>query len=874
MDTRPPLRHLQASRRGPSCRLAFVAFSLIALLGMHCTHGSIARSAGKVPTSQEIESAVHALGDAKFGVRQEASRFLWEAGRTAEPALDRALQSEDAEVVDRVQRVLRRFRYGIYCDTPDEVVELIGQYRFGKGTTKATVLKALRDMGEIATLLTLVRSEADEGRRNQLLGGLLKDLDAIVGRLFIDGEWTKAEQLLRVGTLTDKGIRDHAAYLVLRGGIDRQIDELRRRAAEDSLSGDAKRNNTKQLAYCLRAKGDLQGALAAAEHAEDDTLTEGLLFELGRWNDLADRYEAVANNLGLQLIYGGIVHLGYLAAYHRLSGNVEPCDRAVASIKKLAKSKSNKVGYCAEALMINDRLGDALELFKKHDSTSEFETLCLQYRFGEALALAGMEDPGRLPSSWFDEPDKSSTERPTDRDRFDLKLTLGKTLVQLGHRETAVELFSQLAQTAEENNPIALRIICRNEIEAGLKDEAFGHAAAALSGPWRAEILHSVFPDDGDVAEDLCRILRMERAADSPSVFLHRIRELLDPSDQVDVADDGWKDDVMRVERESQRLTQASRVKCLLALAETCVTHDHRTMARQYFEKANKEAPSATVMIRLGDLCRRDELWKDAADWYRKAWHADRSKPVALYLQGRALIRAGKSDEGRMLIEAARLIPLGNAETRCEFGEQLHERGFEEEALAQWELTVRTGEPQVWPVHRAAECLGLQTVGKDDLQAAEYLQRPLLKCLQSSTAKWEIGDYLRRVYLIHKLRARGLLAAGRAEEAAAEIELARSTLPGRIELAMELVPMLEAAGRRAEADELFARVYDVNDKVCTQFASAAGFHHDLAVLGAQCGRRLDESLKHAERAVALFPDNRAYLDTLIDIRQHLALESP
>ncbi|KKK74871.1 hypothetical protein LCGC14_2879440, partial [marine sediment metagenome] len=86
-------------------------------------------------------------------------------------------------------------------------------------------------------------------------------------------------------------------------------------------------------------------------------------------------------------------------------------------------------------------------------------------------------------------------------------------------------------------------------------------------------------------------------------------------------------------------------------------------------------------------------------------------------------------------------------------------------------------------------------------------------------------------------------------------------------LALDLVPLLEKADRHAEADDLLAKVFDVNRQVCARFTNAASYHHDLATLAVGCGRRLDQGLEYAQRAVALSPENQAYLDTLGEIQK-------
>ena len=587
------------------------------------------------PAAEQIERAIEALGNEDFEVREQASELLWRAGRAAGPALSKALHSRDPEVAARAGRILRQFQYGVFPDTPAEVVTLIGRYRFGTEAARLAVLKELLAKGEITTLLTL-----------------LKDVP----------------------------------------------------------------------------------------------------------------------------------------------------------------------------------------------------------------------DPRGPSAPWFAEPGPGAeTNAAQRRERFSMGLLVASMLLRLNEREQAADLFTQLAQEARNDNNLSLQSLCEAEYRLGLTDQALQHAAVVLSSGWNTSLLRTLFPECQDTAAVWWRFFCQKYPQEPHEITLRRMRRFLPPAPPIDSPDDDGGRLVAEAQTALQELGDADRGKWLAAIGETCLARGEPRPAQDCFLLAAHLAPSAASLTRLGDLAAADTQWDDAARWYRSAWEADRTQPTPLYLQGRSLVQAGRQSEGRTLIEAARLLPLGNAQTRSAFAEDLERRGLTDEALRQWQVTLRTGELQSPAVNQAAQRLGDAAVGKDDLQAAAYWQWPLLRCLRTSTGNLGIEGYLRRAHLIHKTRARGLLAAGRIDEALEEIRLSRAALPGEVELVLELVPLLEKAGRHPDAEGLFADAFAVIQAVCNDFPKSAAHHHDLARLAAGCRRRLDEALEHASQAVALDPKNPTYLGTLAEL---------
>jgi tetratricopeptide (TPR) repeat protein len=215
-------------------------------------------------------------------------------------------------------------------------------------------------------------------------------------------------------------------------------------------------------------------------------------------------------------------------------------------------------------------------------------------------------------------------------------------------------------------------------------------------------------------------------------------------------------------------------------------------------------------------------------------------------------------------MQLARMLPLADGAKRRALADGLKERKLTEQAVAEWELVLRSTAFRDWYGSNASLNLGNTLSGKDQLAAAANWEALALSVLKTSSSFLEVDGYLQLPHLVHKSRARGLLAEGKHAEALENLRISQAAYPGNIDLAEDLIPELEAAGQRGAADDLFAKVFLPNEQVCADFPDNASAHNNLAWLAARSGRKLDEALLHARRAVALEPENAAYLDTLAE----------
>ena len=826
----------------------------------------------KPPTEAEIANAVRDLGSGRFAVRERASKILWEAGALAEPALKEAAKNSDAEVSSRAKAILEKFDWGIYPDTPKEVLDQIQAFRAGDKNARTAAIGELIRMRPVrfATLRKLLAHEENPDTRLELYQRMAHEARQAVPELLGNGDVAGAEELLETclyGSV-EESATDYAAFQFLRGTLDKAVARFEKERAVGGASGD---RAAEVLVYLYRVKRDWPKALKAAEQTKKEDLIEAVLWEAGDWKALAKRPK-VNQGLGNEA--------GLYAAYERLAGNAAKFDEAVADIKKAADAAGddrNEVRMAADALLLNGRAEDALKLLldKKRNLALTFDLLCAQMRFKEAFALV----------------DAARDEDTDPGERSEIEVRRARMLYMLGDRDSALQLFRKLAESIKEPSDLQLaRTLVRTEARLGLKELAGDHAARAIDKLGKAgardgfsQLLEPVFDRNKDVAETWWLALRAAAPDDDPAAVMKRVREVLGgkagkelPARLAVLEKAASPFPGGRVPRELMKpvpntieLQEPANIwtaRKQRAAAEAYLAAGQEGKAEELFAKAAETSTLASDWLRLGDVRFEHKRYREAAEAYRKAWLADKAQPLGLYLQGRALVRAGDDKEGKRLIELAHWLPLGNEYLRGELADELGKRNWPEAARKEAETVLRTGWYRHWYVGNVLSQMARVAVHqKDYFRAAEYYERGVVGCLKTGANFVESSAYLAVPEAVRINRARGLLAQGKLDEAAREAEASLKVMPGNVDLVIALVPELDAKGRKKEADALFNRVRDAFEKLCKDYPNGAWAHNSAAWMMALCRRDLDSGLKHASRAAELEPKNAGYLDTLAEV---------
>lgn len=791
----------------------------------------------KPPTKEEIAELVKGLASDSFQEREKASKGLWKAGQSAEPALRQVLKDGDAEAVRRARDILDKFDWGLYPDTPEAVANLIDQYRSGTDENRPAVVTKLLDQGGagFTALMKIAAAEKAPEAKALIWQQLAADMPRLAGGLLADGQEARLEQVLEQG-LAGEGEQPHAnyaAYLMVRGKLDDKLRDWQKKAG---AAPDKKAALT--LAYLCRAKGDLAGARKYAEKAAHSALLTTVLAEQEDWRALLKHIDAEP------LPKEEAPH-GLRLACVRLSGDRDGFD---AEVRKLAAEPPGTVGL--STLLLNGRVEEAMTMLEKNNQHfTAAELLTARLRFREAL----------------DEADKTSAAKggdPITAAQFKAGL-----LARLGERKKAREVFDKLAKDAKpEEGAGALQSAMVAEYNSGFKDEAFARAAgllAKMAEEDAAGLVNLLFQttDIETGVDPWWKFLRRTYPKDDAAATLKRLRDLLGRKMPARDAAALLKDMV----EEAAKLKPEEKEPVLHCAADTCRALGRDDLLEGYLEKWAAAGGDARAWQRLGDISADNKRWKEAAERYKKAWEKDRGSALPLYLHGRALVQAGQEKEGRKWIEAAEVLPLGSEEKRAALAEGLAEHGLDEAAGKEWErlgrlsLLIGPYEPVV------ARALAEKAVaGKDYLKAATYYRREALHYLGQPGYE-DVEGHLWLLAAERRYRARGLAAAGRLEDMRKEVKTVLDVESGHIDLTIDVVSELTKRGQKKEADELFARVYAVHDAVCKEYPKSGWSHNNTAWLAVRCKRDLDAALEHARKGVELEPDNAGHLDTLAEV---------
>src|SRR5262249_3757566 len=145
--------------------------------------------------------------------------------------------------------------------------------------------------------------------------------------------------------------------------------------------------------------------------------------------------------------------------------------------------------------------------------------------------------------------------------------------------------------------------------------------------------------------------------------------------------------------------------------------------------------------------------------------------PVPPFLQGWALVSAGKDTEGKKLIELAKMLPLGDDGARSSLAEAMIKHNLRDDARAQWQLGLRFSDFDSPFNDISLHALADDAVARGEfLQAADYWQQSLLPLNRVRTMYLKTAAYVMIPHLLHRLRARGYIAAEKFDLAQKEID--------------------------------------------------------------------------------------------------------
>jgi tetratricopeptide (TPR) repeat protein len=794
------------------------------------------------PTAEDIARAVKQLGDDDFETREKASRLLWSAGAAAEPALRAAIKNGDAEVVLRAKDILEKFRWGIYPDTPAEIVDLVNAYRGAADDAKRDeAVRGLLAKGSkgLGAVRKMVAAETEPMARDALTRTITQQAATAAPALLSEGKYDALEDLLEFSAATREplALQNYVACLSMRGRLDAKIAELKAQADDPGTA--------LALAYLYRAKGDFVTAVKHSRTAKNDALLNTLLYQTHDWTALQDRVTAnhPTDEAGL----------GLLLTCQIRTGNKTGIAESMAALRRLAENKTQGDGtiwWSAKPLFVNDLTAEGLEILPRGDHHSMMiDILVAQGRFREALALCDKvrANPGKY--------------------RLAMEVRRAKIFGELGESKKVQEIIAELLKpqtTTPERWEIKEFLDLLYEFSH--KEEAFAKMTEMVaSDETRARddwMWSAVFPKDrGSQAEVWWHHLQQTSPETKPSDRMKAIRDLLDGK----VTDKALAEAVEKARSWAATLKPNEPEGCLNSLADFCKELKRPDLERECLLDATKVAGTPSAWQRLGEHDAAAKKWTLAAESFRKASEKDNTNPAFLWLWGLALTESGDAKEGARLQERARWLPLGDDAKRYLLAHAMKQHGHKTEGRRELELNRRLSLLPSWYFGHANDSLAEDAEERKDYAvAADAAELSLLMMVNSGYAYLDDKAWVIQPAVLHSLRGRGYLAAGKPDDAMKEAAVGLRLLPGDVDVPILYLPGLEKLGRKKEADELFEKVYAFYAGLLRDYPDWARGRNDLAWLCARCRRKSDEAVKHAERAVALDPERVSYLDTLAE----------
>ena len=808
------------------------------------------------------------LGNPSYTIRREATMELWAAGEAGYRLARTLVDSADREVSTRANWLIRQWRFGIRPDTPPSVAQWITKYQKSQQNEKAVLLRKLLDKGEVLRLLSLIATEADRDKRI-LMGSIKTPIRNAVRTMIGNGEIDRALDALKLGAEADElFLADYAACLMVLDRMEETRDSLRKQGIIQS-----QRN---LLAICEFNSREFERAKKTCLTGTPDTTGIRLQSRIGLIESQWKMENSSSIERGDKIEKLSMTLLGQKATNDQLR-----FAETMKEIVELGTNNKEEARFCAEAMLICNAWPEAIDFTQSYRITDTLRLRLARLEVRESLELLGVEDASKLPD-WFRErtaqkKDNEDEQKKWDLETYECMLILSPVLNRLGQRKELAEILDHLAKYTRDERTHYTGNMIKGRLSAEMREAAFEDAVIGLEAENKV-VISRLFPKNYTDAKNWWAFLSLHGNKPLKEKLLLLDAMILGEGERPDT--EAYTDLIAKFEQHIDRQPADKQLLPRLSLVKSARTREEKQAVIDLFEQRYAQLPEKGVWLfsssqlqslafALGNLLASEERWQEAAEWYDRCVQHDPKEPRFQFALGHVLEKLGKPEEAKARKQRGRLLPLSLGRVRTDLAKQMDSLQLAEEAKEQRRITMESGffsnEFSTVGAARDAAVDLFDEKAPDKLLQTSLINQSHLRLLAKSNAYIDIRSYPIMASRIARTRALGLLDNNRVEEAIHDMWVAHEATPGDVRIPLEIAPRLEKNGKTEVAQEIFEKVYQVNQKLLDDFPNSAYYHNEIAWLCARLGRRMDDAFVHAKKAVELQPDYPNSIDTLAEV---------
>ncbi len=836
----------------------------------------------------DVATALEQLDADSYADRERASHALWQAGKSAEPYLERALGHPKIEVRARARRVLQLLRFGLDANASPQHWAFIQEFHSIDPENQATVLFQMLQKGETGLALRLIDG-AGQARTN-LLAQLDGQLEQALPAILINGDLNEARRLIDLLASSGHRLRYAAWFHYLTGTLDDAAARLAALSAPDAL-------NRRRLYYLAVARGDTDLAALLAEALAMPEEEQG--FGMGDITpaEFAKRSAGTSSDQ--------VELLGFLAAHARLSGDDKTFRENLAGLQRVARLSKKEQPFCLKAMVINGDLAGAIK--SSATAMDPFRIRARQWKVGEALQSLGIAAQAPPFSPWIEtlcDRIKATAKLSTRQELLTYPYALAELCMQTGEHAEAERICRLTADALLAADRLGFHQAIRYETELGLVSLAKEHALRALAiGTPEISIFLALYGQKNQHARNWFDYLRtLDGNDETPPEERLRLLALLLGSSEPDSASRAEVTPLITAAFDAKNPLRGTRKSTwTTTLAYTASLHgvqlpDGFSDAPSAVDTPEPEkAPAApTLPMATRVLGRPDAVLSPyGAGWivdigrqppgseftcpfsgnkfiippslgtaallrprtndriaalrdtgvahlaagrhaeavaaFENALEASghEASPILLYQLGQAMLASGDDRGGTARQLQARLLaPLTS--DRLGFIEFLLKQGKMDEVAEECRFLYLGDQSRVTTAESGFFDIVARFLEKSDpLKAADLWEMKLLTALRKQHGSL-MAETLEARFRIHHTRAAGLIQLGDIKAALEELQRAAEMLPADARLAEAVAPLLQNATVKEGATTLLQAVETEARKAATQFPGSTMLRENLA----------------------------------------------